>query len=91
MFSRPFEVWVIYRIKKVPRLRHSDGRPGQADHLRIDSQPCRVCVGTNKTQTFVREPGRTAGPSATSGFPVRLGGFGEPHAAFLKESRIRGR
>jgi hypothetical protein len=68
MFSRPFEVWVIYRIKKVPRLRRSHGRPGQADHLRIDSQPCRVCVGTNKTQTFVREPGRTAGRSAPPDF-----------------------
>ena len=37
------------------------------------------------------QEGRTAGPSATSGFPVRFGGFGDPHAAFLKESRIRGR
>jgi hypothetical protein len=26
----------------------------------------RVCVRTNKTQTFVREPGRTADPSAAS-------------------------
>jgi hypothetical protein len=34
---------------------------------------------------------RTAGPLASSGFPVGFGGFGEPHAAFLKESRIRGR
>jgi hypothetical protein len=33
----------------------------------------------------------TAGPSASSGFPVRLNGFSEPHAAFLRESRIRGR
>jgi hypothetical protein len=32
----------------------------------------------------------TADPSASSGFPVRISGFGEPHAAFLKESRIRG-
>ena len=29
--------------------------------------------------------------SASSGFPVRLSGFGGFHAAFLKESRIRGR
>jgi hypothetical protein len=33
----------------------------------------------------------TAGPSASSRFPVRLSGFGEYHAAFLKESNIRGR
>jgi len=25
------------------------------------------------------------------GFPVEFGGVGEPHAAFLKESRTRGR
>ncbi len=30
-------------------------------------------------------------PSASSEFPVRLSGFGEYHAAFLKENRIRGR
>ena len=35
--------------------------------------------------------GRTAGPSATSGFPVRLHGVDRVHAAFLTESRIRGR
>ena len=29
--------------------------------------------------------------SATSGFPVSLSGVGKPRAAFLKESRIRGR
>jgi hypothetical protein len=34
---------------------------------------------------------RTADPSASSGFPVRLSGFGEPHTAFFRESRIRGR
>ena len=28
---------------------------------------------------------------ADSGFPVRLSGLGKPRAAFLKESRIRGR
>jgi hypothetical protein len=33
----------------------------------------------------------TAGPSAFSEFPVRPGGVGRLHAAFLKESRIRGR
>src|ERR1700733_3446962 len=35
MFSRPFEVWVIYRTIKVPHLRRSD-------HLGIDSQPFRA-------------------------------------------------
>jgi len=34
---------------------------------------------------------RTAGPSASSGFPVKLSGVDRPHAAFLAESRIRGR
>jgi hypothetical protein len=28
---------------------------------------------------------------ATPGFPVEFGGVGEPHAAFLTESRTRGR
>jgi hypothetical protein len=43
---------------------HAPRQAGTGEHLRIDSQPFRPCVGTNKTQTFVREPGRTAGPSA---------------------------
>ena len=30
------------------------------------------------------------GPQPFPGFPVELGGFGKLHAAFLKESRIRG-
>jgi hypothetical protein len=34
---------------------------------------------------------KTADPSASSGFPVRLIGFDEPNAAFFRESRIRGR
>jgi hypothetical protein len=34
---------------------------------------------------------RTAGPSASSGFPVKLIGVGRAHAAFLTESRVRGR
>ena len=38
-----------------------------------------------EAQTF------TLSSRANSGFPVRLGGVGKPHAAFLKESRIRGR
>jgi hypothetical protein len=35
IFSRLFEVWVIYRTKKVPRLQRSD-------HLGIDPQPFRA-------------------------------------------------
>jgi hypothetical protein len=46
---------------------HAPRQAGTGEHLRIDSQPFRPCVGTNKTQTFVREPGRTAGPSAALG------------------------
>jgi hypothetical protein len=30
--------------------------------------------------------GETADPSASSGFPVSLGGFAEPHSAFLREA-----
>jgi hypothetical protein len=33
---------------------------------------------------------RTAGPSASSGFPVDVSGVGELHAAFFTESRTRG-
>jgi hypothetical protein len=47
---------------------HAPRQAGTGEHLRIDSQPFRPCVGTNKTQTFVREPGRTAGPSAPPDF-----------------------
>jgi Cu/Ag efflux pump CusA len=39
---------------------HAPRQAGTGEHLRIDSQPFRPCVGTNKTQTFVGEPGRTA-------------------------------
>jgi hypothetical protein len=41
----------------------------------------------------LREAGKeTAGPStALPGFPVEVGGVGELHAAFLTESRTRGR
>ena len=35
--------------------------------------------------------GWTADPSASSGFPVRLSGVVTARAAFIKESRIRGR
>ena len=41
--------------------------------------------------TFPGKVRGTADPSASSGFPVRLSGFGKPRAAFLEESRIRGR
>ena len=41
-------------------------------------------------RSCVRER-RTAGPSASSGFPVKLSGVDGPRAAFLTESRIRGR
>jgi hypothetical protein len=46
-------------------------------------------VRTNKTQTFVREPGRTADPSAPPGFPVKNRSFGGFHTALFTESRIR--
>ena len=41
--------------------------------------------------TFAVPESETAGPSASSGFPVRPSGFGELRAAFFRESRIRGR
>jgi hypothetical protein len=37
----------------------TDARPG-GPVATTSAQPGRVCVRTNKTQTFVREPGRTA-------------------------------
>jgi hypothetical protein len=48
-------------------------------------------IGGMEDPAFACRERRTAGPSASSGFPVRLGGAGGPHAAFLEESRIRGR
>jgi hypothetical protein len=46
---------------------------------------------TAETQS-AREAGKeTAGPLRYPGFPVEVGGVGELHAAFLTESRTRGR
>ena len=46
---------------------------------------------TKKTQTFVREPGRTADPSATlPRIPVEICGVDALHAPFFAERRTRG-
>ncbi len=48
-------------------------------------------LGVGYSDGVVAAERRTAGPSASSGFPVKLSGVGRPHAAFLTKSRIRGR
>jgi hypothetical protein len=48
-------------------------------------------VRTSKTQTFVREPGRTADARLRSpGFPVEICGVDALHAPFFTERRTRG-
>jgi hypothetical protein len=66
-------------------------RSGKAEN---QTCPIREQIGIGVQVTHLRscvQERRTAGPSASSGFPVRLRGVDRAHAAFLTESRIRGR
>jgi hypothetical protein len=66
-----------------PEYAPAAGRGRRDDKWRVVTfvRGCRI--GWTEKQQQV--------PHASSGFPVRLCGFGGFHTAFLKESRIRGR
>jgi hypothetical protein len=51
-------------MRRVPRLWRAQ--------IEIVPQPFRVCGRTNNAPTFVREPGRTAGPSAPPDFLSKI-------------------
>jgi|ERR1700678_2663702 hypothetical protein len=90
MFSRLFEVWVIYRTKKVPRLQRSTilairlpALPGWADVWRGGPPGLGFSsahAGTNEVLAL---------PALNPDF-LYVALDATAYAAFLKESRIRG-